>query len=149
MFAPVALTIVFALAGSLPLSMTFKAGALSSLLLKGKGACGIVADALRLDRAYCCCSTPFCGARDSRHAGAGVALLLGTAAYLGSGKTFMPTMIARPADGRLRPVGRPGSIFERALDLRCSCSARSSPAEVEHRHRESARRTRPDPDGVQ
>ncbi|MDR2000468.1 MAG: CusA/CzcA family heavy metal efflux RND transporter [Zoogloeaceae bacterium] len=90
LFAPVALTIVFALAGSLLLSLTL-VPVLASWLLKEK------AHAepwlmRQLDRLY----PPLLDAalRRPRHtiAAAGVALLLGVGAYLGIGKAFMPTM---------------------------------------------------------
>ncbi|AUZ54717.1 CusA/CzcA family heavy metal efflux RND transporter [Stenotrophomonas acidaminiphila] len=90
LFGPVALTIVFALAGSLLLSLTV-IPVLASLLLRER------AHAepwlmRRLDALY----MPLLDgalARPRRVAiGAGAALLLGVAAWFGVGKTFLPTM---------------------------------------------------------
>ncbi|MDR2013216.1 MAG: CusA/CzcA family heavy metal efflux RND transporter, partial [Rhodanobacter sp.] len=90
LFAPVALTIIFALAGSLLLSLTL-VPMLASWLLKEK----THAEPWlmrQLDHFY----PPVLDValRHPRHviAAAGVALALGVVAYLGTGKAFMPTM---------------------------------------------------------
>ncbi len=90
LFKPVALTIVFALAGSLLLSLTL-VPVLASWLLKERvhGSPWLMR---QLERAY----RPMLDAalRQPKrvYAGAVVALLLGGGAYLGIGKTFMPAM---------------------------------------------------------
>ena len=90
LFAPVALTIVFALGASLLLSLTL-VPVLASLLLK-EGAHGEPWLMRQVDRLY----RPLLeGAltHPGRAAAAAVlALVLGVAAYLGTGKAFMPTM---------------------------------------------------------
>jgi cobalt-zinc-cadmium resistance protein CzcA len=90
MFAPVALTIVFALGVSLLLSLTL-VPVLSSLLLRERahGEPWVMRGAARLYRPLLdgALAHPLRAA-----AIAAVALLLGVAAYLGTGKTFMPTM---------------------------------------------------------
>lgn len=90
LFAPVALTIVFALGASLLLSLTL-VPVLASLLLK-EGAHSEPWLMRKLDRAY----RPLLDgalAHPGRVVGAAVVmLLLGALAYLDTGKTFMPTM---------------------------------------------------------
>ena len=90
LFAPVALTIVFALAGSLLLSFTL-VPVLSSWLLKERP--HHEAWLMRkLDRAYVPLLNAVLAHPHRSVAAAGMALLLGVGAYLFTGKAFMPTM---------------------------------------------------------
>jgi cobalt-zinc-cadmium resistance protein CzcA len=130
LFAPVALTIVFALAGSLFLSLTF-VPVLASALLKEK------AHAepwlmRQIDRLY----RPLLDAVLRRpkiaYAGAGVALVLGIGAYLGTGKTFMPTM--DEGDLLMQVMKLPSINLTRArdLDLALQREVLAKVPEVEH-----------------
>jgi heavy metal efflux system protein len=121
MFAPVALTIVFALASSLLLSLTL-VPVLSSLLLKERAhhEPWLMRQILR---GY----TPLLGAVLRRpalaYAAAALALLLGAAAYLVTGKTFMPSMdegdlllqVQKPASINLERSQAIDGAIERAL----------------------------------
>ncbi|HIE1097547.1 MULTISPECIES: efflux RND transporter permease subunit [Stenotrophomonas] len=121
MFAPVALTIVFALASSLLLSLTL-VPVLSSLLLKEQAhhEPWLMRQILR---GY----TPLLGAVLRRpalaYAAAALALLLGAAAYLVTGKTFMPSMdegdlllqVQKPASINLERSQAIDGAIERAL----------------------------------
>lgn len=113
LFAPVALTIVFALAVSLVLSLTL-VPVLSSLLLKEhahtepwvmRGANRIYRPLLDLALKY-----------PKRAAGLSViALVIGAVAYVNTGKTFMPTM---DEGDILLQLQKPPSIgLQRSLDL--------------------------------
>lgn len=90
LFAPVALTIIFALSGSLVLSLTL-IPVLASLLLK-PGAHGEAWLMRKLIPLY---SRALAGALERPRRlfiGVGVALLAAVVAYTATGKTFMPTM---------------------------------------------------------
>lgn len=90
LFSPVALTIVFALSGSLLLSLTL-IPVIASLLLK-PGAHGEAWLMRKLMPLY---SRALAAAQEQPRRlfiGVGVGLLAATAAYLAVGKTFMPTM---------------------------------------------------------
>ncbi|MDR2853398.1 MAG: CusA/CzcA family heavy metal efflux RND transporter [Burkholderiaceae bacterium] len=112
LFAPVALTIVFALAGSLLLSLTL-VPVLASWLLKERPHVNpwLMRVCLRL-------YTPVLDAALRRPLivmiSAGVALLLGIGAYLGTGKTFMPTM--DEGDLLMQLVKLPSINLERSRD---------------------------------
>jgi cobalt-zinc-cadmium resistance protein CzcA len=90
LFAPVALTIVFALGASLLLSLTL-VPVLASLLLK-EGAHGEPWLMRHIDRLYRPLLEGALAHPGRAIAAAAVALLLGVGAYLGTGKAFMPTM---------------------------------------------------------
>ncbi|MBS0567252.1 MAG: efflux RND transporter permease subunit [Proteobacteria bacterium] len=130
LFAPVALTIVFALAGSLLLSLTF-VPVLSSALLREK----TYAEPWlmrQIDRLY----PPLLDAALRRpkiaYAGAGAALVLGIGAYLGTGKTFMPTM--DEGDLLMQVVKLPSISLARSrdLDLALQREVLAMVPEVEH-----------------
>ncbi|KAF1712225.1 CusA/CzcA family heavy metal efflux RND transporter [Pseudoxanthomonas kalamensis DSM 18571] len=121
LFAPVALTIVFALGVSLLLSLTM-VPVLASLLLK-EHAHREPWLMRQLDRLY----RPLLETALARPAAAlslaGAALLLGVLAYLGTGKTFMPTMdegdillqLQKPASIALEPSLQIDLAVERAI----------------------------------
>lgn len=121
MFAPVALTIVFALASSLLLSLTL-VPVLSSLLLK-EHAHHEPWLMRQILRGY----TPLLSTVLHRpvlaYAAAALALLLGAAAYLVTGKTFMPSMdegdlllqVQKPASINLERSQAIDGAIERAL----------------------------------
>jgi cobalt-zinc-cadmium resistance protein CzcA len=90
LFAPVALTIVFALGASLLLSLTL-VPVLASLLLKER-AHGEPWLMRQVDRVYRPLLEGALAHPGRAAAGAVLALVLGVAAYLGTGKAFMPTM---------------------------------------------------------
>ncbi|NCT66047.1 MAG: efflux RND transporter permease subunit [Rhodanobacteraceae bacterium] len=130
LFGPVALTIVFALAGSLLLSLTV-IPVLASLLLRER------AHAepwlmRQLDRLY----TPLLDAalaRPGRVAlAAGLALLLGVGAWFGVGKTFLPTM--DEGDVLVQLVKLPSVGIERSAeqDLALERALKARVPEIEH-----------------
>lgn len=90
LFAPVALTIVFALGASLLLSLTF-VPVLASLLLKEK-AHGEPWLMRKIDAAYRPLLDKALAKPKAVFIAAAAALLVGVIAYLGTGKSFMPTM---------------------------------------------------------
>jgi cobalt-zinc-cadmium resistance protein CzcA len=112
LFGPVALTIVFALAGSLLLSLTL-VPVLASWLIKERPHANPWL-MRQCERLY----TPLLAAALRRPrvviAGAGVALLLGVGAYFGTGKTFMPTM--DEGDLLMQLVKLPSVNLERSRD---------------------------------
>ena len=119
LFAPVALTIVFALASSLLLSLTL-VPVLAAILLK-ESAHGEPWLMRQVARAY----QPMLE-RALTHprlamAAAGVALLLGMGAWLGTGKTFMPTM---DEGDLLLQLQKPASVgLQRSLDTDAAVGA--------------------------
>ncbi len=130
MFAPVALTIVFALAGSLVLSLTV-IPVLASLLLRER------AHAepwlmRQLDRLY----TPLLdkALAAPRHIiiASTVTLLLGVAAWFGVGKTFLPTM--DEGDLMLQFVALPSISLEHSVqqDLAIEKALKERVPEIEH-----------------
>ncbi len=130
LFAPVALTIVFALAASLLLSMTM-IPVLCSMLLRER-AHGEPWLMRVLHRGY----RPLLdwSLAHGRWMGvaAGVALLLGVLAYLGTGKTFMPTM--DEGDMLVQLVKQPSVSLEasRDQDMAIERAIKSRLPEVEH-----------------
>jgi heavy metal efflux system protein len=130
LFAPVALTIVFALAASLLLSMTV-VPVLCSMLLRER-AHGDPWLMRVLERGY----RPLLdwSLAHARWMGvaAGVALLLGALAYLGTGKTFMPTM--DEGDMLVQLVKQPSVSLEasRDQDMAIERAIKSRLPEVEH-----------------
>ena len=130
LFTPVALTIVFALAGSLLLSLTF-VPVLSSVLLKEK------AHAepwlmRKLDRWY----PPLLEAALRRpklaYASAGIALVLGAGAWLGTGKAFMPTMDEGDLLMQVMKLPSVGLAHSRDLDLALQRELLAKVPEIEH-----------------
>ena len=130
LFAPVALTIVFALAASLLLSMTV-IPVLCSMLLRER-AHGEPWLMRVLNRGY----RPLLdwSLAHGRWMGvaAGIALLLGVLAYLGTGKTFMPTM--DEGDMLVQLVKQPSVSLEasRDQDMAIERAIKSRLPEVEH-----------------
>ena len=130
LFAPVALTIVFALAASLLLSMTV-IPVLCSMLLRER-AHGEPWLMRVLHRGY----RPLLdwSLAHGRWMGvaAGIALLLGVLAYLGTGKTFMPTM--DEGDMLVQLVKQPSVSLEasRDQDMAIERAIKSRLPEVEH-----------------
>ena len=130
LFAPVALTIVFALAASLLLSLTF-IPVLSSLLLRSH-AHHEPWLMRQVDRLY----RPLLDAVLARPrralVPALVALVLGGVAYLGVGKSFMPTM--DEGDILVQIAKSPAISLERsaALDLAVERAIKAQVPEVEH-----------------
>ena len=130
LFAPVALTIVFALAASLLLSMTV-IPVLCSMLLRERihGEPWLMR---ALHRGY----RPLLdwSLAHGRWMGvaAGIALLLGVLAYLGTGKTFMPTM--DEGDMLVQLVKQPSVSLEasRDQDMAIERAIKSRLPEVEH-----------------
>jgi heavy metal efflux system protein len=113
MFAPVALTIVFALGASLLLSLTL-VPVLSSLLLKEHAheEPFLMRHVSRLYRPLLDGAL----ARPSRvFAAAGVTLVLGIVAYLATGKTFMPTM--DEGDLLIQTLKAPTINLQRSLEV--------------------------------
>jgi len=130
LFGPVALTIVFALASSLALSLSV-IPVLCSLLLR-EHSHGEPWLMRQIERGY----RPLLDA-SLRHGramgiGAGVVLLLGAAAYLGTGKTFMPTM--DEGDMLVQLVKPPSVSLEasRDQDLAIERAIKARLPEVEH-----------------
>ncbi len=130
LFAPVALTIVFALAASLLLSLTV-IPALCAMLLRERP--HHVPWLMRvLDRAY----RPLLdwSLAHGRWMGvaAGLTLLLGVVAYLGTGKTFMPTM--DEGDVLMQLTKQPSISLQasRDQDLAVERAIKASLPEVEH-----------------
>ncbi|TAL87710.1 MAG: efflux RND transporter permease subunit [Rhodanobacter sp.] len=130
LFAPVALTIVFALAASLLLSLTV-IPALCAMLLRERP--HHVPWLMRvLDRAY----RPLLdwSLANGRWMGvaAGLTLLLGVLAYLGTGKTFMPTM--DEGDVLMQLTKQPSISLQasRDQDLAVERAIKASLPEVEH-----------------
>ena len=130
LFAPVALTIVFALAASLLLSLTV-IPVLASFLLK-EGAHREPWLMRMLERGY----TPLLdwALKHPKTLGlaAAVSLLLGGAAYVNTGKTFMPTM--DEGDLLMQLMKPPAISLERsaAIDLSVEQRIRARIPEVEH-----------------
>jgi len=130
LFAPVALTIVFALAASLLLSLTV-IPVLASFLLK-EGAHREPWLMRMLERGY----TPLLdwALTHPKTLGlaAAVSLLLGGAAYVNTGKTFMPTM--DEGDLLMQLMKPPAISLERsaAIDLAVEQRIRARIPEVEH-----------------
>ncbi len=113
LFAPVALTIVFALGASLLLSLTL-VPVLASLLLK-EGAHGEPWLMRHIDRLYRPLLEGALAHPGRAIAAAAVALLLGVGAYLGTGKAFMPTM---DEGNLLLQLQKPPSIgLQRSLQI--------------------------------
>jgi cobalt-zinc-cadmium resistance protein CzcA len=130
LFAPVALTIVFALGASLLLSLTL-VPVLASLLLKEHphSEPWLMRQADRLYRPLLELALNHSAAAV---AVAVVALLLGAAAYLGTGKTFMPTM---DEGDILLQLQKPASIgLQRSLeiDLAVEKAIAANVPEVQH-----------------
>ena len=130
LFAPVALTIVFALAASLLLSLTL-VPVLASLLLTSRPhhepwlMRGI-------DRLYRPMLDVALRHPPAAFAAAGLALLLGAAAYLGTGKAFMPTM---DEGDILLQLQKPASIgLQRSLEIDAAVerAIRARIPEVDH-----------------
>ncbi|THD11985.1 efflux RND transporter permease subunit [Metallibacterium scheffleri] len=130
LFAPVALTIVFALAASLLLSLTV-IPVLASFLLK-EGAHREPWLMRMLERGY----TPLLDWALTHPKTLGIAaavsLLLGGAAYVNTGKTFMPTM--DEGDLLMQLMKPPAISLERsaAIDLAVEQRIRARIPEVEH-----------------
>ena len=113
LFAPVALTIVFALGASLLLSLTL-VPVLASLLLKER-AHGEPWLMRQVDRVYRPLLEGALAHPGRAAAGAVLALVLGVAAYLGTGKAFMPTM---DEGNILLQLQKPASIgLARSLEI--------------------------------
>ncbi|MBP3973228.1 efflux RND transporter permease subunit [Pseudoxanthomonas spadix] len=130
LFAPVALTIVFALGASLLLSLTL-VPVLASLLLKERAHSEpwLMRQA---DRLYRPLLEQALGHPGRAVALAVVALVLGAAAYLGTGKTFMPTM---DEGDILLQLQKPASIgLQRSLeiDLAVEKAIAANVPEVQH-----------------
>ena len=130
LFGPVALTIVFALAGSLLLSLTV-IPVLASLLLRER------AHAepwlmRKLDGLY----TPLLDGALARPrrvvAGAAAALLLGVAAWFGVGKTFLPTMDEGDLLVQLAKLPSIGIDSSIGLDMAVERELRARVPEIEH-----------------
>nr|WP_298726790.1 CusA/CzcA family heavy metal efflux RND transporter [uncultured Steroidobacter sp.] len=113
LFAPVALTIVFALAASLLLSLTL-VPVLSSMLLK-EHAHHEPFVMRHLSRLYVPLLDGALNHPTRVFVGAGVTLLLGIVAYLATGKTFMPTM--DEGDLLIQTQKAPTINLERSLDM--------------------------------
>ncbi|MDE2407549.1 MAG: efflux RND transporter permease subunit [Xanthomonadaceae bacterium] len=130
LFAPVALTIVFALGASLLLSLTF-VPVLASLLLKSH-AHRTPWLMRQVDRLY----RPLLDGVLARPARAlvvaAVALVLGGVAYLGVGKSFMPTM--DEGDILVQITKSPAISLQRSaeLDLAVERALKAQVPEVEH-----------------
>lgn len=130
LFAPVALTIVFALAASLLLSLTL-VPVLSSLLLKERAHSEPWLMRL-LDRAYRPLLEGALAHPGKSLAVAVGALVVGVLAYLGTGKTFMPTM---DEGDILLQLQKPASIgLKRSLEIDDAVAAalRAQVPEVRH-----------------
>ncbi len=130
LFAPVALTIVFALAGSLLLSLTVIPVLVSFVLREGAHAEPWLMR--QFDRGY----APLLGAVLARPRplliGAAAALLIGVTAYLGTGKAFMPTL---DEGDLLMQVMKPPAISlerSRAIDLAIERAVLARVPEVQH-----------------
>ncbi|MGB4858345.1 MAG: CusA/CzcA family heavy metal efflux RND transporter [Dokdonella sp.] len=130
LFAPVALTIVFALSASLLASLTF-IPVLASYLMK-EGAHGEPWLMRQVDRAY----RPLLDKALAKPAYAFIAgaltLLLGVVAYLGTGKSFMPTM--DEGDVLIQLMKSPSISLKRSaeLDLAVERAIMANVPEVEH-----------------
>lgn len=130
LFAPVALTIVFALTTSLLLSLTF-VPVVSSLLLKEQPhrEPWVMRGALRLYRPLLEASLK----RPARAALAAVlALGMGVVAYLGTGKAFMPTMDEGDILLQLQKPPSIGLQRSLAIDLAVQQALKKSIPEIEH-----------------
>lgn len=130
LFAPVALTIVFALAASLLLSLTV-IPVLCSFLLRER-AHHEPWLMRQLDRGYRPVLDWSLAHGKWVGAGAGVALLLGVLAYMGTGKTFMPTM--DEGDMLVQLVKQPSISLEasRDQDMAIERAIKAYLPEVEH-----------------
>lgn len=130
LFGPVALTIVFALASSLALSMTV-IPVLCSLLLR-EHAHGEPWLMRQIERGYRPLLDWSLSHGRAMGIAAGVVLLLGVGAYLGTGKTFMPTM--DEGDMLVQLVKQPSISLEasRDQDLAIERAIRAKLPEVEH-----------------
>ena len=130
LFAPVALTIVFALVASLLASLTF-IPVLASYLMK-EHAHGEPWLMRQVDRVY----RPLLDKALAKPAYAfiagALALLLGVVAYLGTGKSFMPTM--DEGDVLIQLMKSPSISLERSaeLDLAVERAIMANVPEVEH-----------------
>ncbi|MFK2902724.1 efflux RND transporter permease subunit [Dyella ginsengisoli] len=130
LFAPVALTIVFALGASLLLSLTVIPVLCSMLLRERAHAEPWVMR--QLERGYRPLLDWSLGHARVLAAAAGVVLLLGALAYLGTGKTFMPTM--DEGDMLVQLVKQPSISLEasRDQDLAIERAIKARLPEVEH-----------------
>lgn len=130
LFAPVALTIVFALGASLLLSLTVIPVLCSMLLRERAHAEPWVMR--QLERGYRPLLDWSLGHARMLAAAAGVVLLLGALAYLGTGKTFMPTM--DEGDMLVQLVKQPSISLEasRDQDLAIERAIKARLPEVEH-----------------
>lgn len=130
LFGPVALTIVFALASSLVLSMTV-IPVLCSLLLR-EHAHGEPWLMRQIERGYRPLLDWSLGHGRAMGIGAGVVLLLGVGAYLGTGKAFMPTM--DEGDMLVQLLKQPSISLEasRDQDLAIERAIKAKLPEVEH-----------------
>ena len=130
LFAPVALTIVFALAASLLLSLTIIPVLCSFLLREREHSEPWLMR--QLDRGYRPLLDWSLAHGKWMGAGAGVALLLGVLAYMGTGKTFMPTM--DEGDMLVQLVKQPSISLEasRDQDLAIERAIKARLPEVEH-----------------
>ena len=130
LFAPVALTIVFALASSLLLSLTV-IPVLCSVLLRERAAHEPWLMRV-LERGYRPLLDWSLAHGRLMGVAAGVALLLGTLAYLGTGKTFMPTM--DEGDLLVQLLKQPSVSLEasRDQDLAIERAIKAQLPEVEH-----------------
>jgi cobalt-zinc-cadmium resistance protein CzcA len=130
LFAPVALTIVFALGASLLLSLTVIPVLCSMLLRERAHAEPWVMR--QLERGYRPLLDWSLGHARMLAAAAGVVLLLGALAYLGTGKTFMPTM--DEGDMLVQLVKQPSISLEasRDQDMAIERAIKARLPEVEH-----------------
>ncbi len=113
LFAPVALTIVFALGASLLASLTF-IPVLASYLMKG-GAHSEPWLARKVDAVYRPLLDKALAKPTSVFVAAAIALLLGVVAYMGTGKSFMPTM--DEGDVLIQLMKSPSISLERSVEL--------------------------------
>jgi len=130
LFAPVALTIVFALGASLLLSLTLVPVLASWLLPERSHAEPWLMR--RLDAAYLPLLERVLGHPRAAATGAGVALALGAAAWLATGKTFMPTMDEGDILLQLQKPASIGLDRSLAIDNAVARAIRERVPEVQH-----------------
>jgi cobalt-zinc-cadmium resistance protein CzcA len=130
LFAPVALTIVFALAASLLASLTF-VPILASYLMK-EGSHGEPWLMRKVDRLYRPLLEKVLAKPVYAYVAGALALVLGVVGYLGTGKSFMPTM--DEGDVLIQLMKSPSISLERSaeLDLAVEKAIMAGVPEVEH-----------------